>query len=491
LKHFDQLHETHRLVHPLNTMKAAFLAKFPAALAVQIKCFDDWIARSGTVPARHDTADVASANSVRRIVDPEGMNPQNYNVSVLFCALISLHNVCIDLFFTIDVGFCVSVTIQGAAFNATMPSEMLTSFIIFLSSIWFQFTDSTYHKYFTVVQSSGWGKTRLMDLLCETYQRVLIYACFRSTDSPASGYPRGVKAVTDAFEAIQTRALGTRLGACENLLRAVVQLACSARTFQGGLIDDPESQSYEDLWKQALALSATETFNSEYGKWLSSPTVRAKFGPMKQIQDSKADNFKVFLVFDELSHLLRSNFDIVVTASEWELKEPAAVPSFAVTAFLLLCRALYNLQSELVHLGVAAVFIDTHSSISNFQVAPTSASETSARDLGVGSPLPLPVYWQINAEPTMFTGLDLFLFGRPMIGGYYNAVQATAADVVLCEAAFIQRKQANVIRLCEIKMQDPSMSREWVAATMCCLLDLEVRAGSALPDVLIRSYMVR
>jgi hypothetical protein len=283
------------------------------------------------------------------------------------------------------------------------------------------------------------------------------------------------------------------LGACENLLRAVVQLACAdgARTFQGGLIDDPESRSYEDLWKQAFVHSSTETFDSNYVAWLSSSTVRAKFGPTKQIPDSKADNFKVFLVFDEISHLLRSNFDIVVTASEWELKEPAAVPSFAVTAFRLLRRALYNLQREFVKLGVvAAVFIDTHSSISNF--APTAGSEPSARDLGLGAaPASLPVYWQINAEPTMFTGLDLFLFGRPMIGGYYNAVQATAAEILLGQAEVIQKKESSVIRLCEIKMQDPDVSRDWVAATMCCLLDLEIRAGSALSDALIRSYMVR
>ena len=390
---------------------------------------------------------------------------------------------------TIDVfdssGFRVSVHVR--AFNTTMPSGMLASFIIFLASIWTHFTELEYHKYFTVVQSSGWGKTRLMDLLCETYQRVLIYACFRTSDSPASGYPRGVKAVKDAFVEIQKRALGTRLDACQNLLRAVVQLACedNSRTFMGGLIDDPQSQCYEDLWTRALALSETETFNSEYLEWLTSSTA-PKFGQMIKIPDPNADEFKMFLVFDEISHLLRSKFDIIVTAAEWKLKEPATVEPFAVTEFRLLRRALYNLQDEFIRLGVVGVFIDTHSSISNF--ASTAGSEPSARDLRLNDlPASLPVYWQINAEPTMFTGLDPFLFGRPMIGGYYNAVE----DTMLGEAAVIRKKEASVIRLCEIKMQDPTVSRDWVAATMCCLLDLEIRAGSALPDALIRSYMVR
>jgi hypothetical protein len=74
LVHFDRLHETHRLLKPLSAIKAAFLAKFPATSDDQIKCFDDWIARCGAVPARGNTADVAGADSVRRIFDPEGMN---------------------------------------------------------------------------------------------------------------------------------------------------------------------------------------------------------------------------------------------------------------------------------------------------------------------------------------------------------------------------------------------------------------------------------
>jgi hypothetical protein len=489
LEEFDQLQNKHMLSKPLNDVKAAFLAKFPAPVASDehIKCFDDWITRCGAVPARGNPS-ATGTDPVIQIFEPEGIEPIDLSFACFDLLCVELIR-CFLFDCIIDVsdssGFCVSVHFR--AFNTTMESGMLQSFIVFLASIWTHFTDSKYHKYFTVVQSSGWGKTRLMDLLCKTYQRVLIYACFRSTDSPESGYPRGVKAVKDAFLAIQDRALGTRLRVCQNLLRAVVQLACAdnARTFMDGLIDDPESLSYEDLWTRALALSETQTFYSKYLEWLSS-SIGPKVGPMIEIPEPKADNFKVFLVFDEISYLLRSKFDIIVTAQEWDLKKPDSVEPFAVTAFRLLRRALYNLQREFVHLGVVAVFIDTHSSISNF--APTAGSEPSARDRRLGSaPASLPVYWQINAEPTMFTGLDLFLFGRPMIGGYYNAVQ----DILLSEAAVIQKKEASVIELCEIKMQDPDVSKDWVAATMSCLLDLEIRAGSALPDALIRSYMVR
>jgi hypothetical protein len=314
----------------------------------------------------------------------------------------------------------------------------------------------------------------------------LIYACFRVTDTPASGYPLGVKAAKAAFEAIQKSATGTSFRACENLLRAVVKLSCQdpKHKFQGGMID---TQSYEDLWTLALAHSQEPGFMNSYQQWFSSSA--KKFAPMATISESneEADNFKVFLVFDEASFLQRDQLNITVTPAELNLTHISA--AFLVTAFRLLSRALWNLRDDFRTLGVVAVFIDTHSSISNF--VPPASNEPSAR-AQKASLVSLAVYWQINAEPTMFTHLHPFLFGRPMIGGYYNAVTGNDAQSIdNSPEAIIRRKESSVIHFFKMKMAKPTViSEDWVAAIMCCLLDLEIRTESALPDKLIRSYMV-
>ena len=97
LEDFEQLQEKHRLAKPLCDVKAAFLAKFDAVASDdQIKCFDDWIARCGPVPASGNTSDVTSADPATQIFEPEGIK-LIYLSCAFFCSVL----LCFDSFISV------------------------------------------------------------------------------------------------------------------------------------------------------------------------------------------------------------------------------------------------------------------------------------------------------------------------------------------------------------------------------------------------------
>jgi hypothetical protein len=376
-----------------------------------------------------------------------------------------------------------------------------------------------YHKFFAVIQSSGWGKTRLLTEACKQFRCNLIFACFRIDRSTMSGYPPRVDEAQQLFSTFfnEPRQALTK---CVNLLRGVLlEVHQGSESYREGL---KPAAAYDRLWKNAaeramqpsitedfnclvrdfskivVALSTTSTISSSDvvdsdSSSMSSSSTDFESSSTSSSSSSSASSstcpFDTILMFDEASFLVTKIIE--VNHAIWEdssLPSDTSASAFpnsttiSISTFQLLRRALLLLSDALVRLRAVAAFIDTTTSVSNFipsdkHVAPQSSLRAQSARL-------MPVYCCLNADPAMFSHEDPVLFGRPMFGAVVAQGQSEQAVVQLAQYKILGGS-ASFARV------ESEQHMALSAGLMSCLLDLDVRTGWTLTEALIRSYMVR
>lgn len=370
-------------------------------------------------------------------------------------------------------------------------NEML-SFVKYLHSIYPLFMNAHasghYHKYFAIIQSSGWGKSRLVFEACRRYEISLVYACFRSGSGADKGYPPRVQPAHDFFESSTIHA-ASALQKCMDIIRSLIWIVTEDRQSENPKYTTGQSHQmgiFESLWIEARQKAEAAGFSERFSEWFESIKTSESSSMSSSSSSSSASHipFKSFLVFDEASYLVDK--PLTVDRNQWTDASDASTDSSSsrvphqINMFRLLRRALLLLSEELMALKTIAIFIDTSSSVSNF--APSQQAEKSTRDMPAKM---LPVYFALNTDPSIFVQRDPFLFGRPMWGAVAALGQNPQAIVQLAQMKILGGTEP--IRFSGL---DEHARQACSAAIMSCLLDLDVQAGSKLHETLIRSNMV-
>lgn len=332
------------------------------------------------------------------------------------------------------------------------------------------FSDSLYHKYIVILQSSGTGKTRLISGFAEQRKMHLVYACYRALGS--TGFPLSVISFYDSLidifdsDAVEKGMLNP-IHAFSSVLLHVIQLVLEDNTAQYRNGISKKSEMYENVWRTAFRNAQ----NTAFAAFPDSFCVNATH----DIEPN--DTFRFFLVFDEASWMLKHT--ISIKSSFWYPNGRDSASKVEVTLFRVLRRAFNFISIVLRKFGILPIFIDTNSAVSNF--APSPADDLS--DRGSEKLQIIPPFFQTNAVPTAYNHESPFLFGRPLWGAMYSHHKQNPGD---------HPAEFDTITLASQKLKcKPKEFGVWSASVFSCLLDLDINAGARLPEHMMRSFMVR
>jgi len=210
--------------------------------------------------------------------------------------------------------------------------------------------DSYFAPYVTLVQSSGYGKSRL---LRETAKQVVtLYVCLRP--DPSSGYPRRtVKAEQALFGDLS--AIKNRFDYVTVLIKRLGLLCHNAVRMKHQLVDSKESEA--------------SIVGDKRDKIIQSALFPSERNP--EVWDLKEIDYKVSVDLQESPIILALD-------EARELLKP--IEDLGVSRFRLLREALraFSKDVETQKYGLIAVFVDTNSKIHNF--TPTLQDDHSARE---------------------------------------------------------------------------------------------------------------
>ena len=281
---------------------------------------------------------------------------------------------------------------QRALFAAPYidPTNMVTTFVTYAEACFdhYQANAQTYNSpYFCLVQSSGYGKTRL---LREVARKVrVMYVCMRSDAARVTGYPRHTAtAMTALFEGLNRSTASTYVDGLAERFGQCVQSALTKLPPPG--VDDETSEA---------------SFPSERlaGSVWNFKDVHLPANPQEESE-------LVILVLDEA----RASLDVQVNQ---------------ISQFRLIRRALARFAKKFKMRRFVAVFVDTSSRIKNF--SPSADLEPSLRPTQLDDELIAPKLFMpfilrnsfdVNFKPLQGNDLsslvdsdDYLRAGRPLV----------------------------------------------------------------------------
>jgi hypothetical protein len=280
-----------------------------------------------------------------------------------------------------------------------------------------QGTSKWYSPYTTLVQASGWGKSRAIRQLAA--KDVYIFYC---SFQKGSGYPYRSSIADDLDEVKLEQAVMTYVAYFTACLEELADSSKTPEEWAKEHIKTDQTQSEEkDFWERIRSrLEHTKTsLGREKDKEISFPNalenafekLNESSGMQQYLRDRRNTRMNVLFVFDEARSLL-------------DIKYPAKT-----SRFLELRRALWYLPQSC---GAFAVILDTTSRLSNFQ--PASLDDPSQRVKSENHDLFDPLYllsttdvmsMQTVKDATLHDIINpklLYRYGRPMWGAQLDAV---------------------------------------------------------------------
>lgn len=304
--------------------------------------------------------------------------------------------------------------------------------------------------YISMVQSSGYGKSRLLIECGRKKIFMVAYMCLRATDD-SSGYPSRTPNIFEFLKNHKNVDEMKRLIVCTYIVALEVRKNKSLSHLEG-----PDS-SFAGFWE--LVMRKYDSRKSDQLKDLLS-----EYSKLQTKED------KLLIVFDEARALL-------------DEKDETDVSLF---------RIIRRAQKELDSKFVVLVFVDTLSKVSNF--SPAQAFDNSARQREINLDL-LPPYYEIqsydsNVKQTNLTYVPdevvkVFSRGRPMWGTLFVHKETKLPEVLI----FACQKLACTADIENFKPKSQAKDSHGYAAAMCIRYGIYGVLDHFLASDLIKAHL--
>lgn len=348
-----------------------------------------------------------------------------------------------------------------------------------------------YHSlYFSIVQSSGFGKSRLVLEAGKSHLN-LVYCCLRPSDS--NGYPicnaelYNFLQQINAVDSLKTFIICTFYVASSGELRNEMEPQLFRRENE-----TDENEKFAKFWSEVIQLtrdcfksnvllsnvtsffiqSQSDKFSRAYKEEFFQNGTYVEVDENGQFSDTTA-NFltHLLIVFDEARMLLNESLGSEMT----------------------LFRNLRKAQQELDPKSCVLVFIDTLSTISQFQ--PSSSKDPSLRPTIKKNALLPPFFELQTANPA---GSDvvrgsrrerelaqILAFGRPIWYAYYFSKPSSVTMDTITEAIVFAKEKLTFVRT----VQDGGLSEYSIIACMAARFGIRGIMDHTTASDLMSSYM--
>jgi hypothetical protein len=322
----------------------------------------------------------------------------------------------------------------------------------------------TVFPYLVLLQSSGWGKTRLTFEYCRQRNVTLLYLNLRRD---GSGYPPTSSQGAEILHSL-TGPKDMGVAFAKSLVISALELS--------------KSDDWPGLLRDAAAEHSLDVFNGFWKECVNNVRQTVQSASSSTSAASPSQTIRVLFVIDEARTLLDDEKDS--SAGDEKSDIPSRLRVFR--------KALHELRSVLLSQGVIVLLLDTFSKVSNF--CPTIQRESSsARQNGRSVLAP---FFALGFDPCQFTRLpqsapvldfdSILLYGRPLWRA--SVLSPLSFDDLI---SFAGRKlllqtgdKGNLVK----SHSDDQLQYNCSCAVVCCLLDLEVQ--SSLSSTLVASHMV-
>lgn len=339
-----------------------------------------------------------------------------------------------------------------------------------------------YHSlYFSIVQSSGFGKTRLVLEAGKTHLNV-VYCCLRPSGS--SGYPLCNVRVWEHLQ------LNNSVNAYKIFIMCTYVVACNCKVQDPKI---PPLAAYENAGSESVKFLAFWNSVITFAKKCKSDlSYRRRIEAFYRLGQLKANSSKIddnFYFEEKLkngaSNIFLSHLLIVFDEARSLLQETDADDSS-------IFRNLRKAQKQLHSTICALVFIDTLSSVSQFQ--PSRMKDPSSRPESTKFNL-LPPFYEILtndpvAEPVSETAsreeklARVLSFGRPMWLAYYFEDPCENLKLRIYDAIkFAKQKLSYVLN------REDNLNKDSILASMAVRFGINGIMDHTLASTFMSSYL--
>ena len=347
-----------------------------------------------------------------------------------------------------------------AQFRLVGSAELFKQYLIGALS---QQSNATHERlrYTSIVQSSGWGKSRVAVEFCKQFNIPCLYLCLRKFGH--SGFPERSTMATSILE---------KLGADTGVDKAVF-----ARKFFRNAIYTAFTKKFmkkdqmltwdtcDDFWTDVISRCDRNENHTdeEIAQLIATKTTECGI--------STSDcPINALFVFDEARELLP-------TSPEQK------------NLFLITRRAIYHLKLALSQFKVFVVYMDTHSKLANFSPSKQEDSSSARVDYHLQNP-----FIAVSNHPWLFAvdstlnpqhPYDPRFFGRPL---WKSTLQGGHSMSQILNFAVHKLIRSSTKKFSELSQEQKYHSS---LAVICCCLGMSVVPTSEKSSTLVASHMVR
>ena len=315
-------------------------------------------------------------------------------------------------------------------------------------------------SYTSIVQSSGWGKSRAAIEFCQRFKIPCLYLCLRHSNQ--TGFPQRSQHASTILENLRKIK-----DYAQTLFRNATYCA-----FTDAFMEKSENlvswHNCDDFWQVVLGMGKQKLSDDQIAKFIVSQ--KAKHG----IQSVDCPVNALF-VFDEARELLPDQNS--------STSDPQS------NLFLTTRRAIHELRPSMIEFKLFVVYLDTHSKLANFSPS-KHADSSSARLQGYELQNP---FIAISNHPWLFSvdrklnpdhPYDPRFFGRPLWKSTLEAKYPIAHILSFAVVKLICSSEPfSALHL--YNRYNASL------AVVCCCLGMSVVPSSEKSSVLVASHMVR
>jgi hypothetical protein len=316
-------------------------------------------------------------------------------------------------------------------------------------------------RYTSIVQSSGWGKSRVAVEFCKRFNIPCLYLCLRQ--SGHSGFPERSATASSILQKLGADTGKDKAVFAKQLFHNAIYCAF---TYQFMKKDQILTWDTCDVfWTEVIAMCDRNEQHTD-------DEIARRIGVQKKKYGISTSNcpINVLFVFDEARELL-----------------PASPEQ--KNLFLITRRAIYELRAIMSTLKVFVVYMDTHSKLANFSPSKLEDSNSARFDYHHQNP-----FIAVSNHPWLFAvdstlnpdhPYDPRFFGRPL---WKSTLQGGHSMSQILNFAAHKLIRSSTKKFSELSQEQKYHSS---LAVICCCLGMSVVPTSEKSSTLVASHMVR